>query len=153
MIHVLFGTETGNAELVADDIVDCLTQSGLDADVADMAYFSVSDLNVGDMYVLVCSTYGDGELPNSAQPFYGQLQEQTPDLNGIRFAVFGLGDSYYATFNNGAKIFQEHLLSLGAQQLGEVGVHDASSGEIPTDAALSWADAQLIPALTALAQS
>lgn len=153
MIHVLFGTETGNAELVADDITDCLKHAGLAAGVADMAYFSAADLNVGDTYVVVCSTYGDGELPNSAQPFYGQLQEQNPDLNGVRFAVFGLGDSYYATFNHGAKIFQQHLRLLGAEQLGQIGVHDASSGDVPTDAALSWVDEQLMPALATSAQS
>ena len=150
MIHVLFGTETGNAELVAEDIADRLQQENLSAQVSDMANFDAQSLHAGDTYVLVCSTYGDGELPNSAQPFYSQLQEHAPDLTQVKFAVFGLGDSYYSTFNNGSKIFQEHLLSLGAIQLGEVGVHDASAGEIPTDVALAWTDEQLLPALAAL---
>ena len=70
MIHVLFGTETGNAELVAEDIADCLQQADLPAKASDMAHFAVADMDASHTYVLVCSTYGDGELPHSAQPFY-----------------------------------------------------------------------------------
>ena len=100
-IHVLYGTETGNAEMVADDIVDALS-ADVSIESFDMSKCSVADLSADVFYFIVCSTYGDGELPQSAQPFFDALNSQRPDLSGLRFAVFGLGDSFYETFNRGA---------------------------------------------------
>lgn len=137
-ILILFGTETGNAEMVADDLADAFG-SDYPTQVRDMAAFTPADLDVGDFLVIVCSTYGDGELPNSAQPFHAALLAQQPDLAGLRFATFGLGDSFYETFNRGSRIIAEALADRGAVAVGEHGQHDASSGELPGDAALVWA--------------
>lgn len=137
-IQVLFGTETGNAEMVADDIVDALAHE-VDISAADMSKFQVGELTAETFYIIVCSTYGDGELPNSAQPFFAALDREKPDLKGLRFAVFGLGDSFYATYNRGSEIIAEELVALGGQQVGERGLHDASSGELPGDIAMQWA--------------
>lgn len=54
-----------------------------------------------DLLIVVSSTYGDGEMPHSAQPFFDRLEAVTPDFAGSRFATFGLGDSFYETFNEG----------------------------------------------------
>lgn len=137
-ILILFGTETGNAEMVADDLADALS-ADFTTEVRDMAACDPSTLDPADFHVIVCSTYGDGELPNSAQPFQAALQGRRPDLRGLRFAIFGLGDSFYETFNRGSRIIAESLLELGAVAVGEHGQHDASSGELPGDAALAWA--------------
>ena len=65
---MLYGTETGNAEMLAEDIV-----AELEADHAvaavNLADFDPSEFDTGTLYLMVCSTYGDGELPASAQPF------------------------------------------------------------------------------------
>ncbi|MNE27437.1 Cindoxin [compost metagenome] len=135
---VLYGTETGNAEMVAEDIGDALGND-YEASVHDMSRFDASQLSPDHFHVIVCSTYGDGELPNSAQPFYSALEQRRPDLSGLRFAAFGLGDSFYATYNNGSQIIADKLRELGAEQVGERGLHDASSGELPGDVALAWA--------------
>ena len=136
-ILVVYGTETGNAELVADDIQEQLA-ADFDVSCEDMASADPTTLSEDDRLILVCSTYGDGELPNSAQPFFSKLKDQCPDLNGVKFAAFGLGDSFYETFNKGSAIIADALLELGASEVGERGVHDASSGEMPTDVALEW---------------
>lgn len=136
-IITLFGTETGNAEMVADDIVEALA-SDFEACTHDMADFNIRDVHKEDVLLLVCSTYGDGELPNSAQPLFDMLSTEQPDLSHLRFAAFGLGDSFYETFNKGSQIMAEQLLALGATEIAERGRHDASSGELPGDVALAW---------------
>jgi MioC protein len=141
-IHVLYGTETGNAEMVADDIVDALS-ADVSIESTDMSKCSVADLSADVFYFIVCSTYGDGELPQSAQPFFDALNSQRPDLCGLRFAVFGLGDSFYETFNRGSEIIAQTLTRLGAEQVGERGMHDASAGQLPGDIAMPWAKAVL----------
>lgn len=136
-ILILFGTETGNAEMVADDLADALG-ADFTTEIRDMAAFDPVMLNPQDFHVIVCSTYGDGELPNSAQPFQAALQSQRPQLTGLRFATFGLGDSFYETFNRGSRLIAETLVDLGATSVGDHGQHDASSGELPGDAAVAW---------------
>jgi len=136
-IHVIYGTETGNSEMVADDLVEAL-EGETEAFAHDMADFDIVELDADDFVIVISSTYGEGELPNSAQPFFDKLEQQAPDLSDLTFATFGLGDSFYETFNQGSQIIADKLRELGATEIGERGVHDASSGELPGDVALDW---------------
>lgn len=138
-IRILFGTESGNAELVADDIAETFINAGTDAQVVDMEDFDVDDLADLGTVIVVTSTYGEGELPATTAPFAEALLAAKPDLSSLRFAAFGLGDSSYETYNNAIDILTRDLTGLGAQQLGDTGRHDAVSGESFTDAATSWA--------------
>ncbi|WP_026917336.1 flavodoxin domain-containing protein [Gordonia shandongensis] len=142
---ILYGTETGTGELVADAIADVLAADH-DPSIYDMAEFAAEDLDPADFLVVVCSTYGEGELPSSALPFADELDEEEPDLSGLRFAVFGLGDSVYGdTYNRGGEIMAGKLTALGAVQVGEHFRHDASSTVKPTKVAAEWAES--LPAL------
>lgn len=138
-IHILFGTESGNAELVADDIAETFTCAGTAARVVPMEDFDIADLADLGAVVLVTSTYGEGELPATTAPFAEAMLSTQPDLSSLRFAAFGLGDSSYETYNNAIDILTKDLTGLGARQLGDTGRHDAVSGESFTDAATTWA--------------
>lgn len=147
-MKILYGTETGNAELVAEDIVEALDAAGIQSQAFDMADWQVEELNRERFFVIVCSSYGDGELPDSAQPFYESLCKVAPDLSRCTFASFGLGDSFYETFNAGVNTIEEKLVELGATKVGVRGEHDASEGTIPTDEAIDWVETVLIPSIT-----
>ena len=138
-IQILFGTESGNAELVADDIAETFGNAGTEARVVAMEDFDITSLAGLSTVVVVTSTYGEGELPATTAPFAQAVLDDKPDLSTLRFAAFGLGDSSYETYNNAIDILTKDLKSLGALQLGETGRHDAVSGESFTDAAASWA--------------
>ncbi|MDI5922863.1 flavodoxin domain-containing protein [Halomonas sp. LR5S13] len=141
-IHVIYGTETGNAEMVADDLMEAL-ENDATVSAQDMVDFDLAEVVDDDFVILVSSTYGEGELPNSAQPFFDRLEQEAPDLSGLAFATFGLGDSFYDTFNQGSQTLADKLLELGATELGERGIHDASKGELPGDVAVAWLKALL----------
>lgn len=137
---ILYGTETGTAELVADAIADVLS-ADFDPSIYDMTDYAAEDLDTDDFLVVICSTYGEGELPSGALPFADELDDEKPDLNGMRFAVFGMGDSVYDdTFNRGGEIMAEMLTKLGATQVGEHFRHDASSTIKPAVAGAEWAE-------------
>jgi MioC protein len=58
----------------------------------------------------------------------------------VRYGVFGLGDRTYAeTYNFGGKRFDEILQTLGAERIGERYANDASSGTLPEEIAVEWA--------------
>lgn len=138
-IKILFGTESGNAELVADDIADAFASAEVDAEVIAMEDFDVTELPEAGAVVVITSTYGEGELPATSQPFEDHLQAEKPDLSSLRFAAFGLGDSSYETYNNAIGILTKDLTELGAAQIGDTGRHDAVSGDSFTDVATAWA--------------
>lgn len=146
-ITILYGTETGNAEMLAEDIQTELKKDH-EVNCLNLCDMEPSDFDVGSFYIMICSTYGEGELPASAQPFAEAMDGQAPDLTNIYFAIFGMGDSEYnETFNHGSKRLANMMISHGAVQLGERVAHDASGDELVEDLAMPWAEA-----VTALAE-
>ncbi|MGR3661886.1 MAG: flavodoxin domain-containing protein [Paracoccaceae bacterium] len=138
-ITVLYGTETGNAEMLAEDIQAEL-EAEHDIECINLADFAPSDFDPTRLHLIVCSTYGDGELPASAQPFAEVLTTSGVDLAGVYFAIFGLGDmEYEETFNGGSKTLATLLESKGARQTGTNPAHNASGPDMAEDIALPWA--------------
>lgn len=152
-ITLLYGTETGNAEMLAEDIQSELEGSH-EVDCRNLEDFAPEDFAQDCFYLLVCSTYGDGDLPASAQPFAEALATAEPDLKGVHFAVFGLGDSEYdETFNQGSGKLAGLMTAHGATQLGERVVHDASGGDLAEDLAFPWAEAAVALAEETLSET
>ncbi|MEP3686222.1 MAG: flavodoxin domain-containing protein [Sulfitobacter dubius] len=147
-IAILYGTETGNAEMLADDVATELG-GAQDTSVSSLADIDPDTLRGTDLNIILCSSYGDGELPASAKPFAEKIETGKPDLSGVKFAIFGLGDSeYHATYGSGSMRLADMLVQCGATQLGERIVHDAAGGDLPEDLALPWAT-EIITSLTA----
>lgn len=138
-ITVLYGTESGNSELIAQDLNDKLNEDGHSSEVIDLQDFDPADFTADRLYLVVCSTHGEGELPNTALPFYERFSVFEGDLSGLRYAMFGLGDTFYEeTYSQGSEIIDKRLAELGAERIGEYGRHDASSWDLPSDVALEW---------------
>jgi MioC protein len=136
---LLVGTMTGNAEFAAEEMAQVLKDFGHEAELRPMDDLGVDAFKPGPVYLVCTSTYGTGEVPENAKALYGSLCEQRPNLAGVRYAVFGLGDSGYPdTFNFGGKRFDDILSDLGAQRLGERAMHDIRSDVQPWDYAREW---------------
>lgn len=137
-IHILYGTESGNAELLASDVSDELEGSH-SVVFGDLGDFDPSGFDDSTLYLIVCSTHGEGELPQSARPFADACSEQRPDLAGVRYAMFGLGDSTYANYSRGSEHIDEMLSSRGATRVGGYGRHDAAGHYDASQLACEWA--------------
>ena len=137
-VCIYYGSETGNSEMLCEDIEADLGAAH-SCEIASLADVDPAHLDRDAFYIFVTSTYGNGDLPSTVLPFEDALTAGAPDLNGIRFAIFGLGDQVFAeTFNHGSKKLGEMLTGLGARQVGTRGLHDASGFEMPEDIALPW---------------
>lgn len=137
-IQILYGSETGSAEMLCDDLKTEIGDAA-STEILDMGEVDPATLDGDSTYLFVTSTYGSGELPMGAQPFLDKLEAGKPDLSQVRFAIFGLGDRVFAdTFAKGSEVLMNKLKELGAQQIGERGIHDASSADMPEDIAVPW---------------
>ena len=144
-IIVLVATETGTAEMVADEIVDHIEDnSRYDAEVRMMDTVESAVFDERAVFLVCTSSTGQGELPHNGRALAESLENDRPDLAGVRYGIIGLGDSYYAaTLGGGPRYLDELLQKLGANRIGEMCFHDRQSGRHPEDMALGWLDGWL----------
>lgn len=135
-VVILFGTESGNAEFAAEDMAAAVEDR--EVEIIDMTDFDVDDFSPENFYLIICSTHGEGDLPSGAAPLFNSLASQAPDLTGVQYAMFGLGDSSYEHYSKGSEHIDDKLSELGAIRVGEYGRHDAHTGTLPNDSAVLW---------------
>jgi MioC protein len=140
-ILILVGTESGNAQMVADALKPVLEGAGHAVDVSDAAA-SAGDLEAHDVLLVVCATHGSGDIPTNILPLAETLERQRPDLSGHRYGIFALGDmTYQDTFCGGGKNVDKVLALCGATRIGERLEVDASVQPLPDEEALAWVEA------------
>ena len=116
-IPILFGTETGNAADCADNLADAIVEQGLPARSIDMYDFNCEDLCELPIVFIVSSTHGNGDPPENAIDLMDFLQESQPNLEKVRYAVCGLGDTVYPYFAQCGKDFDAYMEQNGAKYM------------------------------------
>src|SRR5690606_14807046 len=115
---IAFGSETGNCEALARELAKRAGEQGIVVEVADLATLRLRQLAKREHLLLICSTHGDGDPPEPAQPFYEAIMaDNAPALKQLHFAVLALGDSSYEQFCLTGRQLDERLEALGAQRL------------------------------------
>ncbi|HRN70838.1 MAG TPA: flavodoxin domain-containing protein, partial [Candidatus Woesebacteria bacterium] len=99
-ILVSFATMSGNTERVAQFINTELPKvlSEVQITLVNMMELTEELFNEHDLNILGSSTWTDAELNPISEEFFNRLNSSNIDLNGIKFALFGLGESYYPEF-------------------------------------------------------
>ncbi len=117
-ITILYGSQTGNAKSVAEQLGERALAQGVQARVLSMGDFSPRKLSKERWVLLVVSTHGEGEPPESAYALHAFVQDKSaPRLEHLRYAVLGLGDTSYEHFCRTAVDFDRRLAELGAQRI------------------------------------
>ncbi len=118
VLNVLFGSQTGNAEAMAETAAKSARAMGFDARLAALDDVGMADLAAMSRVIVVCSTYGEGEMPDNAQLFWEALSgPMAPRLEQVQFAVLALGDTGYDGFCQAGKLIDVRLEQLGAHRL------------------------------------
>ncbi len=119
-LTILYGSETGNAERLAQQAAEAAGERGIPARVLDMADYKPRELRDERLLLIVTATHGEGDPPDPAADFYEFLHgRKAPKLAGAKFAVLALGDSSYEHFCRTGRDFDARLEALGAERLTE----------------------------------
>jgi len=119
-IVIAFGTETGNAEMLAEDAASAASSFDLEGKVCDMEDLSVDDLSSAKMVIIVCSTWGEGDQPDNAQDLYDDVCDSDDGcMDGVNFAVLALGDTAFDMFCESGKEWDRILEEKGGTRVHE----------------------------------
>ncbi|WP_203247767.1 assimilatory sulfite reductase (NADPH) flavoprotein subunit [Sporosarcina beigongshangi] len=117
-VTILFGSQTGNSQALASKLTKNLQEENFKVTLTSMNDFKTNSLKKVDNLLLIVSTQGEGDPPDTALPFYEfLLGNRAPKLENLQYSVLALGDSSYDYFCHTGKEFDERLLELGAKQL------------------------------------
>ena len=118
LITILYGSQTGTAESVANDAAAVAKTYGLKPLVKSMDEIEADALSSIDYLLIITSTYGEGEMPDNAQMLWdGVCAATMPRLEGMQFSVLALGDTSYDLFCQAGIDWDNKLVELGATRV------------------------------------
>lgn len=124
---ILYATQTGNALDAAERIAREAERKACLVSIRSIDEYDANSLSEEETVVFVVSTTGQGDTPDSMKVFWRFLLQRNLGsqwLEGVHYAVFGLGDSGYQKYNFVAKKLDKRLSDLGAIAVVERGLGD-----------------------------
>ncbi len=117
---VLYGSQSGNGQAVAEALAASGSANNLNLRAVSMADYSPARLKKEAYLLVVVSTHGEGDPPDDALDLFEALADPDgPKFPELNYAVLALGDSSYAQFCQTGRDFDERLAARGASALFE----------------------------------
>ncbi|NXD28528.1 TYW1 synthase, partial [Spelaeornis formosus] len=150
-VKIFYGSQTGTAKRFAKALAEAVTCLNLPVEVINMRDYDAEDglaeeASSRNICVFLVATYSEGQPPESAAWFCKWLEEAANDfrvgksfLQGLRYAVFGLGNSAYMDhYNTVGRRMDRWLWMLSASRImtraeGDCNVAQSKHGSIEAD--------------------
>ncbi|EMP41075.1 tRNA wybutosine-synthesizing protein 1 like protein [Chelonia mydas] len=150
-VKVFYGSQTGTAKGFATILAEAILSLNLPAEIINMRNYDPDDCLAEEaisknICVFLVATYTDGQPTENAAWFCKWLEEAVNDfrfgktyLRGMRYAVFGLGNSLYVDhYNTVGKNIDKWLWMLSASRVmtraeGDCNVAKSKHGSIEAD--------------------
>lgn len=117
-ILILYGSQSGNSEELAEQAGKACGKHGLNAEVKSMEDVEIMDLKSYSRLLVCCSTWGDGEQPDNAEDLWEAANGGAiADLKGLNFSVLALGDTSYDLFCESGKEWDSWFEKVGANRV------------------------------------
>lgn len=117
-VTILVGSQTGNGDGLAKKLSKAMAKMNFAPQVVDMGSYDKARLTEEQNVLIITSTYGDGEPPDSAADLHEYVRsEAAPRLENMSYSVLSLGDTEYPDFCQAGIEFDEAFEKLGARRV------------------------------------
>lgn len=117
-LTVLYGSQTGNAQTLAEQFKSEAESQGIATTLISLADYKPRNILKEQYVVLMVSTHGEGDPPDDAEIFHEFIfADKAPDLSNLSYGVLALGDSSYEQFCQTGIEFDQQFAKLGATRL------------------------------------
>ncbi len=140
VVGIFVGTMYGNSLLVAEEAEAILSGMGHKATVYEDPELADWEKYQSQYALVVTSTTGQGDLPDSIVPLFQGIKDKLGYQPEMRYGIIALGDSTYANFCGGGKLFDALLQEQSAQRVGEMLMIDASEHPEPESQSNPWVE-------------
>jgi sulfite reductase (NADPH) flavoprotein alpha-component len=141
-LTILYGSESGNTEKLAGTVAKAAEKQDFKVTISNMSDAKPSALTKAENLLVIISTWGEGDPPDSAVSYYENFMDDgMPQLANVNFSVCGLGDTSYEHFCKMGKDFDARL-----SEIGGIRIFDRIDCDVDYQATF---DAWLIGALSA----
>lgn len=112
---IIYASQSGQAEQYAQQTALRLQQAGACAESLNIQELKPGHLQQASKVLWMVSTYGEGDAPDTAQPFQQQMLHQSFDFAHMSYAILAFGDRRYANFCHFGQALNAWLLKQNAQ--------------------------------------
>jgi sulfite reductase (NADPH) flavoprotein alpha-component len=118
VLNILYGSQTGTAESVAEEAAIIAKTHGLKPIVQSMDEIEAAEMATMQYLLIITSTYGEGEMPDNAQILWEAIKfSEAPRFENTHYSVLALGDTGYDLFCQAGIEWDNRLEALGAKRL------------------------------------
>ncbi len=111
-VLVVFASQTGTAQGLANSTAGALEQAGIKADQGSISAFKPDVWQRYKQVLVICATTGDGDVPDIAKGWLKTLKNR--QLENVEFSLLALGDRRYNHFCKGGHQLRSALIGAGA---------------------------------------
>jgi methionine synthase reductase len=118
-VHVLYGSQTGNAESIAEDLHGALSMRHKGSLLKLNDAKGKQNIAEQQIFIIICSTTGDGDVPENAEAWWRSVKLRSvaaDNFKNIHFAVLGMGDTNYDKFCFMGKSIDKRLPEIGGHR-------------------------------------
>jgi sulfite reductase (NADPH) flavoprotein alpha-component len=113
-LRVVFASQTGMAQALAQRTVESLRKAGVESHAVPIAQLDASTLMHASRLLFVVSTTGEGDAPDMAASFERDLLGTPRDLAALQYGILTLGDREYVQFCGFGRRVDQWLRRSGA---------------------------------------
>ena len=118
-LDILYATQTGNAEEVAQNLSSLAKNKGFTVNINEMNYYTMEQFRKLKNVAIVTSTYGEGEVPEMGIEFWKDLEHSSIKISNLKYGLIALGDRSHDIFCGAGKAISKKLDELDCKKIIE----------------------------------
>ena len=118
-LDILYATQTGNAEEVAQNLSSLAKNKGFIVNINEMNHYTMDQFRKLKNVAIVTSTYGEGEVPEMGIEFWKDLESSSIKISNLKYGLIALGDRSHEIFCGAGKAISKKLDELDGKKVIE----------------------------------